>query len=103
MYLRISEIQQVWEKEDPASSGALSSKHFKTFSLGYSYLNIRIFLLSKRNIHASLNLGTFKIKNKNVFFKDSEQLPSSVVHVGRLKVKESFIVNIFSRHALYST
>lgn len=23
MYLRISEIQQVWEKEDPASSGAL--------------------------------------------------------------------------------
>lgn len=50
MYLRINEIQQVCEKQDPLSSENIRSKCLRTLSLGSCNLNIRIFLLSKRNI-----------------------------------------------------
>ena len=60
------------------------SKCLRTFSVGSFNLNIRMFLLSKRNIHTPVYLRTYQIKNKNVFFKDDEQLQSSTVHVGKI-------------------
>ena len=84
MYLRINEIQQVCGKQDPLSSENIRIKCLRTFSLRSCNLNIRIFLLSKRNIHALVNLGTYKIKNKNVFFKYDEQLQSSIVHASKI-------------------
>ena len=52
--------------------------------MGSFNLNIRIFLLSKRNIHTPVYLRMYKVKNKNVFFKDDEQLQSSTVHAGKI-------------------
>ena len=81
-YLRINETQQVSEKQDPHCSENMC-KCLRTFSVGSFNLNIRIFLLSKRNIHTPVYLRTYKIKNKNVF-KDDEQLQSSTVHAGKI-------------------
>lgn len=50
----------------------ISEVNIKDLFFGLLLFNENIFSSFERNIPAPLNLGTYKVKNKHVFFKDNE-------------------------------